>query len=232
MTNNRQLLEIPAHLRGSFPPTELLLAGLAGSLANDGTSIQMARAAYVPEAILPQRVRRAYRFGPPPELIATDGSMPFSWLYVAELAETAVWEAQFCKNDVTRPGTFFFDELAVQQGVIAQLSFPRRLRLWDLSGSICSRLGIYDQLSSPDYEWCQWFGYLIDQAILIAEPAQRPDGFVYPSRRHRNHTAVAISRRSVEELRAGTTWTTVPFSKSAEYAQLSLDSLLVPPPQR
>jgi len=41
------------------------------------------------------------------------------------------------------------DPFALQNGVIAELRFPRPLRLWNLNGSVASRLGIYDNLSTP-----------------------------------------------------------------------------------
>lgn len=98
---------------------------LSRELADPDASAQLFRAAYVPESVLPARVQRVYRFGPPPELSRPDGTPPFWWLYAAHAAETAIWEAQFCKNDVTRAGTFYFDTFAVQHGVVAELKFPR-----------------------------------------------------------------------------------------------------------
>ncbi|MEM5389854.1 RES domain-containing protein [Paraburkholderia phymatum] len=180
MTNkNEPIVELPPHLRNRIPSQELLREALSRELADPDTSAQLFRAAYVPESVLPVRVQRVYRFGPPPELFRPDGTPPFWWLYAAHAAETAIWEAQFCKNDVTRTGTFYFDTFAVQHGVIAELKFPRPPRLWNLNGSASSRLGIYDDLSSPDYEWSQWFGYQLDRTIQSVDPVTRPDGFVY-----------------------------------------------------
>jgi len=213
-----------------MPSQERLKEALSSELAAPDASLQLFRAAYVPASVLPETVRRAYRFGPPSELIGPDSKLPFWWLYVAHAAETAIWEAQFCKNDVTRPGTFYFDAFAVQHGVIADLKFPRPLRLWNLNGSASSRLGIYDDLSSPDYEWSQWFGHRLNQTMQSIEAATRPDGFVYPSRRHRGHTAVAVSSRALQELRSGIERAETPFAACPEYARLSTDSLLVDPP--
>jgi hypothetical protein len=84
---------------------------------------------------------------------------PFWWLYTAHAAETAIWEAQFCKNDVTRP-----------------------------------------------------------------------DGFVYPSRRHRGHTAIAISSRVLPELRDGVVRTETPLSRHPDFERLRGDRLRVAPP--
>ncbi|MBK3823199.1 RES domain-containing protein [Paraburkholderia aspalathi] len=179
---------------------------------------------------MPTSVARTYRFGPPPELYAGGIEMPFWWLYMAHMAETTIWEAQFCRNDVTRPGTFYMDPFAVQHGVIAELSFPRPLRLWNLNGSVASRLGIYDDLSSPDYDWCQWFGYYMDVAMQSVDQTMRPDGFVYPSRRHRGHTALAISSRVLPELRDGIVRTETPFARHPDFARLHDDRLRVQPP--
>jgi hypothetical protein len=231
MTNeNEPIVELPPHLRNRIPSLELLREALSDELADCGANAPLYRAAYIPETVLPTSVQRAYRFGPPAELLRPDGAFPFWWLYAAPMVETAIWEAQFCKNDVTRTGTFYFDPFAVEHGVIAELKFPRLLRLWNLNGSVSSRLGIYDELSSPDYEWCQWFGYRLDQVMRSVALESRPDGFVYPSRRHRGYTAVALSSRAIEELRPHTEWTATPFAGCAEYARLTSDSLRVDPP--
>lgn len=231
MTNkNERIVELPPHLRNRIPSQELLREALSREFADSDASAQLYRAAYVPDSVLPETVRRVYRFGPPPELPRRDGALPFWWLYAAHAAETAIWEARFCRNDVTRPGTFYFDTFAVQRGVIAELKFPRLLRLWNLNGSVSSRLGIYDDLSSPDYEWSQWFGYQLDQTMQSVALAIRPDGFVYPSRRHRGHTAVALSSRALAELRHRIEWITTPFAGCPEFARLAGDPLLVAPP--
>lgn len=232
MSNNRRIEEAPLYLRDRFPSLESLVTCLSSNpSAVDGDAC-LFRAAYLPESVLPQSVKRAYRFGPPDDLIAADGSMPYWWLYAAHEAETAIWESQFCKNDITRPGTFYFDEFATQHGVIAELRFPRPLRLWNINGSVASRLGIYDDLSSPDWEWSQWFGYLIDRGVLSVDATTRPDGFVYPSRRHRGHTAVAISSHALPELRDGVVRIEIPFSEHPEYMKMCDDQLRVPPPLR
>jgi RES domain len=231
MTDEKnRIVELPEHLRNRFPSPERLQEALSSDLADPDASMQLFRAAYVRASVLPETVQRTYRFGPPPELIGPDSALPFWWLYTAHAAETAVWEALFCKHDVMRPGTFYLDAFAVQHGVIAELRFPRPLRLWNLNGSASSRLGIYDELSSPDYEWSQWFGYRLYQAMRLVAPATRPDGFVYPSRRHRGHTAVALSSGALQELRPGIEWTETPFALCPEYVRLSADPLLVDPP--
>ncbi|MGF6603104.1 hypothetical protein P3T23_007857 [Paraburkholderia sp. GAS448] len=122
------------------------------------------------------------------------------------------------------------DPFALQNGVIAELRFPRPLRLWNLNGSVASRLGIYDNLSSPDYEWCQWFGYYVDVAMQSVEETVRPDGFIYPSRRHRGHTAVVLSSRVLPALRDGVTRSETPFAQHPDFERLVKDRLRVAPP--
>jgi hypothetical protein len=178
-----QTIELPPYLRDRIPSPDRLIECFVNEPFNVDGGAQFFRAAYVPKSVLPHRVQRVYRFGPTPELIGSGGQMLFWSLYTAHDAETAIWEAQFCKNDVMRPGTFYFDDFAVQHGVIAELQFP--LRLWNLNGSISNRLGIYDDLCGPDYDWCQWFGYFMDVAMQSCDEATtRTEVFVYPSPRH------------------------------------------------
>ncbi|WP_244137094.1 hypothetical protein [Burkholderia pyrrocinia] len=54
---------------------------------------------------------------------------------------------------------------AERSGLIATLTFPRALRVWDRGAPASSLLGICDQLTSPDYEWIQWFGARLHQAM-------------------------------------------------------------------
>jgi len=58
----------------------------------------------------------------------------------------------------------------------------------------------------------------------------RPDGFVYPSRRHRGHTAVAISFRVLPGLRDGVARSETPFAKHPDFERLLDDRLRVAPP--
>ena len=228
MTDSKTVVEPPPDLRGTFPPLDRLIECFA--TATTEVTGPLFRAAYVSESVLPTKIRKVYRFGPPEALLLPDGQKPFWWLYAAPLAETAIWEARFCLNDVTQAGTYYFDESAVKQGIVAELRFPRTLRLWDLNGSAASRLGIYDQLSSPDYEWCQWFGHYMDLAILATDEAIRPDGFVYPSRRHRGHAAIAISSRALLALRDGVIRTDTPFAEHADYGRMLRDKLRIGQP--
>jgi hypothetical protein len=229
-TNNKLEVQPPDYLRDLLPPVERLLDCFSGEQGRQREERLLYRAAYVPAAILPERVTRAYRFGPPRQLLNPDGSLPFWWLYVADQVETAVWESGFCKNDITRPGTFYFDSFAVEHGVIAELRFLQPLKLWNLHGEAASKLGIYDQLSSPDHEWSQWLGTSIFRAMHMVDPAERPDGILYPSRKLRGRAAIAISHKSLEVLRPTVTWTEEPFARTTVFEKLGKDPLLVGPP--
>lgn len=224
--------EPPKEIRDSLPTSEQLLAGLSDSFTLVEQGDVLYRAAYSKEGIVPVGVPRAYRWGPPPSLILADGTMPFWWLYLAYRPETTVWEARFCQNDVSRPGSFYVDPLAERTGLIATVAFSRPLRLWNLNGDVSSKLGIYDMLSSPDYEWCQWFGARLHATMVSLDESVRPDGFVYPSRRHRGQAAIALSSLSLGSLRAGLTHVSDRFVSHSVYQHLMADPLRVAPPLR
>ncbi|MCR4471602.1 RES domain-containing protein [Burkholderia sp. SCN-KJ] len=224
-----QLVGPPPDIAESMPAVEQLVTALERSTRTVGPVLH--RAAYSPAGILPERVWNPYRFGPPKALIEVDGSVPFGWLYLAPEPETTVWEARFACNDARRPGTFYLNSQAERDGLIATLTFPRKLRVWDLGAPASSLLGIYDQLSSPDHEWCQWFGVRLYQAMQQVGPAQRPDGALYPSRRYRGEGAIILSFEALAPLRAGITYTTTPFIQHATYAELQGDPLRCEPPE-
>jgi hypothetical protein len=227
-TENRQFAEPPLDLRDTLPSVEQVQQCLEGDLSA-GEGLVLYRAASREEYILTLGAARAHRFGPPEAVRALHGGPPYGLLYVADSVETAMWEAQFCRHDVTRPGTYYLAPAAVEHGVVAELQFARAPRLWNLNGSASSRLGIFDQITSPDYAWCQWFGYLLYQARQAASPDTRPDGFIYPSRRHRGHAAVALFTPA-EALYAGISYTAQPFTDTAAYASTLTDPLRVEPP--
>ncbi|WP_228896369.1 RES family NAD+ phosphorylase [Pseudoduganella aquatica] len=131
-----------------------------------------------------------------------------------------MWEAQFCKNPATHPGRFVI-EAGAENGLIANLSFSQPLQLFDLSGVAASRLGIYDHLRSPDYIWCQWLGFELDQ--ILAELGGQVHGFIYPSRRHPGARAYAISSH-VQSVLARVMATKVQqFSEARIFAELLAD---------
>lgn len=138
-------------------------------------------------------------------------------LISADEATTAVWESQFCKNPATHPGRFIV-EAGAEKGMIAHLSFDEPLRVFDLSGVAASKLGIYDLLRSPDYEWCQWLGVELNH--ILTESGGQIHGFAYPSRRHPGALAYAISSRVRDALARGMRVEVEKFGDTALYAGL------------
>jgi hypothetical protein len=174
-----ELTPIPPEMTARLPAPASLRAELLSHIITHPAGQALVRAAWNEASIWPAKVERTYRFGPPADLADAAG-FPYHWAYIADDAYTAAWEAQLCQNDVTRPGTFYIAHGA-ELALIATLSFSAPLQLLDLTGLAASRLGIYDQLRSPDHGWCQWLGWQLDQ--IIAQEAGAIHGFVYPSRR-------------------------------------------------
>lgn len=185
------------------------------------------RAAWNALSVWPRQVTRTYRFGPPEELIDSSGRYPYHWVYAADHVVTAAWEARLCSNDATRPGTFFIERGAAD-ALIATLKFNQSIRLLDLTGTVASKLGVYDELRSPDYEWCQWFGYRLDQIVVAQQGVVH--GFRYPSRRHPGFDAYAISSRVMDRLSQVLSHSSVKFSATSERLSLTHDACCVPPP--
>lgn len=219
----------PQDIEASLPAAQQLVTGLRGTLCEWGPVLY--RAAYTPDNIMPERIARPYRFGPPTALTAADGTLPFQWLYVAPEVDTTVWEAQFAQNDRRQPGTFYINRGAEEVGLIATITFPRVLRLWDLRAPASSELGIYDALSSPDHEWCQWFGVRLHDAMQLIEPEDRPDGVLYPSRRYRGYDAMILSFEAMAPMRPEITYTTTRFVEHPSYARLRGKPLRGEPPE-
>lgn len=209
-----------------LPALTSLRAELLSNLATHQADQPLVRAAWNAASLWPAKVERTYRFGPPAALADSNG-FPYHWVYIADDACTAAWEAQLCCNDVTRPGTFYIAHGA-QQALIATLSFSAPLQLLDLTGLAASRLGIYDQLHSPAHGWCQWLGWQLDQ--IIAQEAGAIHGFMYPSRRQPGKLAYAISSRHMTTLGQAMACSQRIFGDSPAYAQLLADRLRVDPP--
>lgn len=206
-------------IAATLPPRDLLRQVLASNIIELSTSHELIRAAWNLASVWPDHVTRTYRFGPHDDLKTASG-YPFYWIYAAEETLTAVWEAQFCSNPATHPGRFTVQENA-EHGMIATMAFNQPLRLFDLSSVAVSRLGIFDQLRSPDYQWCQMFGVVLDE--LLSEHGGRVHGFVYPSRRHPGALVYAFSSRVRDVLAKGLTTEVAEFGQTAAYAKLLTD---------
>jgi len=214
---------IPSHIAANLPHLDLLREVLSHHVIELPARFALVRAAWNKASVWPEKVNRTYRYGPDKSLITVDG-FPFHWIYAAEKTLTAIWEAQLCTNPITLPGRFTLEPNA-ETALIAKISFEKPLRLFDLSGAAVSRLGIYDQLRSPDYEWCQWFGFQVDQ--IISEQNGQVHGFVYPSRRHPGAPAYAISSRVHKELAQGLLSNVAEFREKEEYLELLADPCFI-----
>jgi hypothetical protein len=217
----------PPHVAARLPGAMLLRQALLASVRTVPAGQPLTRAAWNAASVFPHRVNVTYRFGPPAEW-RRDGVFPFHWIYAAADEMTAVWEAGLCRNDVTDPGTFYVAPGA-EAALIATLRFAVPLELIELSGITLSKLGLSDDISSPDHEGTQWLGCMID--AVIADQDGRIAGIGYPSRKQRGHHAYALSSRSLGALTAALTVEHQPFAGTAAYATLMADPCRRPPPR-
>jgi hypothetical protein len=217
----------PPHIALRLPSATLLRQALLNSIRTVPAGQPLVRAAWNQASLFPARVDLTHRFGPPLEC-RRDGAFPFHWIYAAADEMTAVWEAGLCRNDVTEPGTFYLAPGA-EAALIARLCFALPLALVDLSGITLSKLGLSDDISSPDHEATQWLGCMID--AVIADQDGRIAGIGYPSRKQRGHHAIALSSRSIGALAPGLTITQQPFGATASCAALMADPCRRPPPR-
>ena len=217
----------PDHIAKRLPPLALLQDTLLAHVTTIDARAPLTRAAWNSASILPARVDRTYRFGPPAALRGADGSYPFHWIYAADDVFTAAWEAGLCLNDAEQPGTFYI-ERGARTALIATLEFGVPLQLLDLNGLASSKLGIFDEISNCDHEWCQWFGCMVDQ--VIEERDGRVHGMLYPSRKHRGHDAIAISSRALGLLAPHATVSVRHFGTTAAYQALRTDRCCLAPP--
>lgn len=217
----------PEHIARMLPEFEHTRTALLESLQALPAHTVLICAVWNMASVWPRRVERTYRFGPPAALAGVDKQFPFHWVYAGSTVFTAAWEAQFCANDVTRPGTFYIQREAAI-GAVARMNFDRPLTLIDLTGDLASKLGIYDALANRDHAWCQWFGCQIDR-VIAAQP-DSIDGIRYISRKHPGHAAYAISSRAMERLDSGRITVIEHFTDTPEYLALQTDPCFVLPP--
>lgn len=217
----------PPHIARRLPAPMLLRQALLASVRTLPAGQALVRAAWNPASLFPRRVDVTYRFGPPAAW-RRDGAFPFHWIYAAADEMTAVWEAGLCRNDVTDPGTFYVAPGA-EAALIARLRFAAPLALLDLSGITLSKLGLSDDISSPDHEGTQWLGCMID--AVIADHAGRLAGIGYPSRKQRGHHAYALSSRCLGALEAALAIEHQSFASTAAYAALMADPCRRAPPR-
>ncbi|MGZ8339531.1 MAG: RES family NAD+ phosphorylase [Telluria sp.] len=217
----------PTDIARRLPPAALLHDTLMAHVDTIDANAPLLRAAWNNASVLAARVGRTYRFGPPAAMRGSDGSFPFHWIYAGQDVFTSVWEAGLCLNDAEKPGTFYI-ERGAQGALIATLRFAVPLKLVNLNGLVSSKLGIYDDISGCDHAWCQWFGCMVDDMIAAADG--RVHGMVYPSRKHRDHNALAISSRALEALEPQAPVVLQRFDTTAAYHALRSDRCCTVPP--
>jgi hypothetical protein len=224
---DRKTLSPPSHIAARLPDTTQLQSVLLSHIIELQPGHVFVRAAWNVPSVWPRQVSRTYRFGPPSDFMDIGGRYPYHWVYAADHVMTAAWEAQLCGNDVTRPGTFYIREGAAD-ALMATLVFDKPIRLLDLTGTVASKLGIYDDIRSPDYEWCQWFGTQLDH--IIHTQAGALHGFRYPSRRHPGFFAYAISSRVMDDLANHLSSSTTKFGEMDASRSMKSDPCCVPHP--
>jgi len=180
----------PPAILETLPSEERLRQALGEDPACLPIGTRVYRAIRHPGAVVPAYVQRTYRFGPPDVLRSPDGHYPFYWMYAAEDLTTALWESQFCLNDMTQPGTFYIPQEVLRDGLVATFTLQAEIRILDLTGTVLSKLGIYDQINGH-HAWCQWFGVRLSE-LLRGWKDGSPIGFRYPSRKHKCHRALAL----------------------------------------
>ena len=206
----------------TLPTTERLQQALAASVITLPAGARIYRAVRHPAAVIPSLVQRTYRFGPPETLCDRKGQFPFYWLYAAQDLHTALWEAEFCCNDITQPGTFYIPEAAAKTGLIAEFELRADVSILDMTGTALSKLGIYDQINA-EHAWCQWLGVRLNELLSRWDAPSRPLGFRYPSRRHKNHAALAIHSHSLKLWREGVMSRVTPFAEWPQFERLRTD---------
>ena len=212
------LLRMTADIRRTIPTIKSLATLKSSTPRLIAAHTHIFRAAWNAASVLPVMANKFYRFGPP-EAIITGSAPPYWWLYVAEKKITSVYEAQFCKNEPAFPGTFYLDPFAEKKGLIATIDFPTDLTLLDMIGDVLFQLGIFDQISSPDHAWCQWFGNQLVKAKLF-QAGKAFDGILYPSRKNRSENAIALFSGFVDKYRGKIKHATQKFNTTEKYTTL------------
>jgi len=220
---------IPPHYASALPTPKSLAALKQTDPVIVSASSPLHRAAWNPGSVLPLVAEKFYRFGPPDDAVAAKKPPPYWWLYIADVVMTCIYEAGFCAHDKSHRGHFYIPSGAVENGQIASFVFPADLRLLDLRGETAFNMGIYDLLSHPNHEWCQWFAYqLVKAGFFTGRVAFH--GILYSSRKNRGKDAIALFSEYVNHVRSEIQHKTVAFKKTAEYKELKRSKFLIPAP--
>ncbi|WP_187637406.1 MULTISPECIES: RES domain-containing protein [Paraburkholderia] len=214
------------------PTTAPILQALRGQHYTYEADRVFVRAVTDPKYIPTASPFMSGRFGPAPETAGADQRLPFTWLYLGMDSLVAAWEGRLVLNN-RGPGTgFHITRRAEEDGVLAYIRFTRPLRLWNLGEDHSSRLGVHDMISEGDCAACQLFGERLREAMLTMPSADRPDGFVYPSRRVKGYPALALADWAGTELFEHAKVVITRFVESEIYARFRDDSMRTDPPAR
>ncbi|WP_196812891.1 RES family NAD+ phosphorylase [Cupriavidus sp. WS] len=212
----------PTDIATSLPPRERLRQALSEAEIMLPAGTTVFRAVRHQDAVIPPYVEQTYRFGPPAAFAGRDGRHATYWIYAAQDLSTALWESGFCTNDMTQPGTHYIPADVVKNGLIAVFTLKADIRLLDLNGSVLSKLGIYDRIHG-DHAWCQWFGLDLLAVLAGYVGDAAPLGFRYPSRKHKNHLALAVRSDTLDLWRAHVHIQVVRFAEMPEFQTLLAD---------
>ncbi|VVD67395.1 hypothetical protein PSO31014_00416 [Pandoraea soli] len=222
---------LPSYLKEFVPSKEQIHRALGRQQYSYGVDTTFTRAVDNPAFVGSASPYVSHRFGPPlPQFLTEDSKLAFNWVYLGLSANVAAWESQFVKNNRGAGNGFHVTRRAESDGLIATVRFRRPLNLWSLSEDNSSRLGIHDIVSSEDHEACQWLGYAIREAMLMLDVTDRPDGFVYPSRRVKGAPALALADWSTSALFATAHISFARFIDTEAYASFVRDQMRTDPP--
>jgi hypothetical protein len=220
----------PRRLESLIPTVEQILRALGRQQYSYELDTEFVRAVDNEKYVATASPFKAHRFGPPLEFVKPDGSLDFTWVYLARDSLVASWESQLVLNNRGAGNGFHITRKATERGVIARIRFKRQLTLWNLREDHSSRLGIHDIISSSDHEACQWFGCGIREAMLMLPPKDRPDGFVYPSRRVKGSPALALGDWATAGLFEDAEITSEAFVGSDIHGYFMADPMRTDPP--
>jgi hypothetical protein len=220
---------IPVDIGPEMPSRAHLKDVLAASVCVLRRGTWLVRTARAPAFVLPHGALTAYRWGPPKSARDPAARLPYHWLYVAEDVATAVWEGRFCERSEECPGFFYVQPDVAESGIVALFRLEDDVRLLELGGTTGARLGIFDRISDPDHTWCQHFGVELHHILAELHADTGAIGIRYPSRRLRNHSAIAIHSRHLAAWRRTVTVRTMRFGDMPFHRELCRDPCYLPP---
>jgi hypothetical protein len=128
-------------------------------------------------------------------------------------------EGRFCEKVERYPGAFRLNE-AASDGLLVTMRLKSDLNFLEIGGTTAARLGIYDRLSEPDYQWCRHFGLEMHHVLEALFNRTGAIGIRYPSRRLRNHAALAVHSRHLGRWRESVTIDAARFGDLPIYGEL------------